>query len=217
MTDYEYTTPEMVQAELQSTTSFSASTVPKLDTVQQWIYETSDYINQMSGRTYSVNQYVDYLDYDGSTFLTPRHSPIVGITKLEYNTNPLGQVASWSTLTADLDYALDEYPSQVILPFTSFRPVEGPKRFRITYLAGDIQTPYNITMLATKMVTDRVISSLLNQHINEGNDGGSISVGSISIVEPASYGVQNYKRLKDDIKGLQDDLLKNKFGVFRYG
>jgi hypothetical protein len=55
----------------------------------------------------------------------------------------------------------------------------------------------------------------LNANINEGNDGGSISVGSISITEPASYGVQNYRRLKDDIATLKKELTE-RTGVYRY-
>ena len=44
---------------------------------------------------------------------------------------------------------------------------------------------------------------------------GSVSVGSISIVEPASYGVNSYKTLRTEIDAMKEDLSKQ-FGVYRY-
>lgn len=66
------------------------------------------------------------------------------------------------------------------------------------------------------MITHRVLSTLINNNINEGNDGGSISVGSINIVEPESYGVNSYKQLLADIEAGKSKLISG-FGVFRKG
>jgi hypothetical protein len=66
------------------------------------------------------------------------------------------------------------------------------------------------------MVAERVLNSLISQNVNETNDGGSISVGSISIVEPSSYGVNSYKQLKTDIEELKKSIYGT-FGVYRYG
>jgi len=61
----------------------------------------------------------------------------------------------------------------------------------------------------------RILNTSIQKNVMTGNDGGSVSVGSISIVEPASYGVNSYRELSNDIKILKEDILKG-FGVFRY-
>jgi hypothetical protein len=91
----------------------------------------------------------------------------------------------------------------------------GKKRFKIIYTAGAESTPKVVQKLCTKLVAERVLSSLIFDNVNTGNDGGSISVGSISIVEPASYGVSSYKQLKSDIDKLKEDITGG-FGVYRY-
>jgi hypothetical protein len=66
------------------------------------------------------------------------------------------------------------------------------------------------------MVASRVLDSLFAGNTNSGETGGSISVGSISIVDPANVGVGTYRELKTGIKELQNDLVRN-FSVYRYG
>jgi hypothetical protein len=216
MTEYEYTDATLVQAELRATTSFSGSTVPTLSQVQQWIVEESDLINRMAGTVFGVTRYQEYYDYNGDDSIILRHSPVVSLQTVEYNTSALGAVPSWVTKLSPTDFVLDDVRGELILPMTSFSPSEGKRRFRITYVAGFNPVPLNIQMLATKMVSLRVLNSLIYSNVNTSNDGGTVSVGSITITEPASYGVGSYKQLKTDIAELQSSLLKSN-GVYRYG
>jgi hypothetical protein len=48
---------------------------------------------------------------------------------------------------------------------------------------------------------------LLQKDINEKKSGKSVSVGSISIVKPADFGVSQYKELKSDIAMLEKSLI----------
>ncbi len=70
-------------------------------------------------------------------------------------------------------------------------------------------------MLSTKMVAQKVLNSLLTGNVNSGNDGGEISVGSIRIVEPGSYGVNSYVKLGETVKELEETII-GKFRVHRY-
>jgi hypothetical protein len=215
MVDYDYCTAAEVQAELQSSTAFSTSTYPSLTTVQQWIYEASDYINNLAGDVFGVTSYTQYVDLNGQEVIQTKHSPIISVTTVEYNVNSLGSTASWETRTAETDYVVYEASGEIALVFANFNPSDGRKRLRVTYKAGYLEVPARVGMLCKKLVADRVLSSLLNSNVNEGTDGGSVSVGSISIVEPGAYGVSNYKRLRDDIDKLKAELLQST-GVYRY-
>lgn len=212
-----YTSPDMVAAELRATTPFSDSTYPSLSTVQQWIEETGAHIDTLAGFVAAETMHTDFLTYDGQEILAMRYSPIISITSLAENTNSLGADAgeAWVIKTADTHYFLDSDSGQVLVNLLKWQPKPGFRKLRIVYKSGYTTIPATHQMLATKMVTGRVLSSLLGQNIQESNDGGSVSVGTISIVEPASYGVNTYKQLKTDIQELQAQLLGGTT-VYRY-
>ena len=216
---YAYTTAALIQAELQSSTAFSTGTLPTLAQVTEWIAEESEYINQLSDTIYGSTVYSsEFVDYDGENFIILENSPIISIGSVQYNTNPIGSTlgSSWVAKTEGTDYALYSDRGGIAILYNNFSPETGRKRFCITYTAGYATTPYHIQKLATKIVAERVINTLLQKNVNERNDGGSISVGSINIVEPASYGVNSYKQLKMDIEKLKDELATKQFHVFRY-
>lgn len=212
-----YTTAALIEAEIRATTSFSGSTLPSLSQVTSWITEESDNVDGLSGDVFSATTYIEYVDYDGDTDrIQTRHSPIVSVTSVEYNSVALGQTASWATKVSGTDYTTYNHRGEIFIIKTNWQPSEGEKRIRITYVGGYSTTPPKIQKLATKMVAQRVIDSLLHSDVQNGNDGGEIQVGSIRIVDPASYGVNTYKQLVQDIKDLKGELVNN-FGVYRYG
>jgi hypothetical protein len=218
MVDYEYTEPSLVQAELRASTAFSSSTTPSLTQVQQWIVEASDVINQLSGTVWGVTTYTQYFDYEGQEVLYVRHSPLKSVVSLKYNKNPLGSESGedWETKTEDSHFTVYEKTGEVVLLLNRFAPGDGRKRIEVVYKAGYSEVPARVQLLCTKMVAQRVLESLISSNVNSGNDGGSVSVGSISITEPASYGVNSYNNLKREIKELQQSLLMGS-GAFRYG
>jgi len=213
-----YTTAKLVQQELRAEKQFSATTNPTIGTVNTWISEASAIIDEQAGSVFASTTYTDeYIDYEGSETILLKHAPVVSVTSVSYNNNPLGSSLGddWDVKVADTDYSLYENRGELLLLLNNFKPSEGRKRIKVTYVAGYATAPATIQLLATKMVTSRVIESLLNNNVNEGNDGGSVSVGSISIVEPASYGVNSYKQLKSEVDTLMAQVL-NGTGVYRY-
>lgn len=216
---YAYTTLDLVQAELQSSTAFSAATLPTSTDVSEWIAEESAYINSLANVIFGTTLFSsEFIDYDGSEDLILENGPVVSVTSVQYNSNPLGSTLgpSWSTKTADTDYSL--YADRgIVRILSSWTPEVGSKRICVTYTAGYSTVPYDVRKLCTKLVAERVIATLLAKNINERNDGGSISVGSIAIVEPSSYGVGAYTQLRKDIEQLKNDIVRKQTGVFRLG
>lgn len=211
-----YTTADLVKNELRATTDFSATTNPTLDTVNEWIEEESAQIDKDSARIWGSAAYTDVIDYDGREVIELKNSPMISLTSVKYSEYALG-TDDYSLTTAkveDTDFTVDLERSQIII-LPKWSPSPGRKRIEVKYTAGFSTTPKLVQKLATKQVSLRTLNSLINSNVNEGNDGGSISVGSISIVEPASYGVNSYNQLKTDIDSLKEDISKG-FGVHRY-
>ena len=212
-----YATASLVQAELRATTAFSESTNPSLATVTEWIGQTDDYIDSVTGQSWSSTNYVEYFDYEGVPELYPRHTPIVVINSLSYNTVADGEAPIYASKTENTDYVVDDI-GRIRINLNKWSPVVGRKKgIKLDYDAGYSTVPARVQMLATKLVTERVLSSLLSSNVEERNAGGSISVGSINIVEPGDYGVGTYKQLKSDIKDLQEQVTNSGFRVHRYG
>jgi hypothetical protein len=212
-----YTTPELVQSEIRATSPFSNNTLPSLQSVNRWISEADAMIDQWSGFVAAETARTEIVDYDGLDYINLQHSPLVTVTSLLYNTNSLGSDdgEAWVTKTQGTDYFVYDNSGQILINFSKWQPHTGARRLKVLYISGYEDTPPIHQAIATKMVADRVLSSLLNNNIEQASDGGSVSVGSISIVEPGSYGVQNYKRLKEEVAMYKQQLLQGT-GVYRY-
>ena len=206
---YSYTTAEKVQAELRATQEFSGLTTPSLSAVEQWIYDASDEINQVAGRVYGQTSYSETYDYAGEDILITKNAPIISITSVLYSTAPLGNAlyALSSTKTEDTDFTVYKEEGEIEILPSNWTPISGRKRIQLNYNAGETETPGTVAMLATKKVTKRVLDTLMSKDINEKKSGKSVSVGSISIVKPADFGVSQYKTLNLDISLLEDKLI----------
>ena len=218
---YTYTTKSLVQNELRATQSFSSTTYPSDTTVDSWITEESDEINLLSGRNWGSTAYSETLDYQGEETLTLKNAPLISVTSVLYSTSALGTdtYGLSATKTADTDYTTYDDSGEIVL-LPSWKPQEGRKRIQVNYMAGFTSTPPRIQKLATKKVAKRVMDSLLSKDINEKQSGKSVSVGSISIVKPADFGVSQFKELKSSIAELENSLTNGtsayRIGTHRY-
>jgi hypothetical protein len=213
-----YTTPTLVEAELRAASAFSATTLPSLSQVTTWIEEESADIDNELGYTLASTQYDATIDYDGADYIYLKVTPVITVDTLLYNTSSIGSTdysTSWEEKTEDTHFYTKKGKGMIAPIFKTWTPTPKPQGMRIIYTAGYTTTPAIVQKLATKMVTERVLTTLLSQNVNDRNDGGSISVGSINIVEPTSYGVGTYKQLKSDISDLYSRVVKD-FGVARY-
>ena len=206
---YSYTTADNVQAELRATTDFSATSNPTLTSVNLWINNASDEINQTAGRVYGQTSYTETYDYNGEDILITKNAPIISITSVLYSTAPLGNAnyALSATKTENTDYTTYLNEGEVEILSANWTPSTGNKRIQINYDAGFSIVPGTVEMLATKKVTKRVLDTLMSKDVNEKKSGKSVSVGSISIVKPADFGVKQYSTLNKDISSLEEDLI----------
>jgi hypothetical protein len=216
---YAYTTHELVQAELQLSSAFSTTTLPSYDDVDEWIGEESAYINALANTVFGSTLYSsEMIDYDGEEWLILENAPVISVTSVQYNSNPLGSTlgSSWTTKSSGVDYETYKDRGALRVLFNNWRPVPGAKRICVTYSAGYTTVPMEVRKLTTKLVAERILNTLIQKNINERADGGSVSVGSISIVEPTSYGVSSYKQLKLDIEMLKKDIVNGGTTVYRF-
>lgn len=214
----QYTTTAQVQAELSTTESFSTATVPTEAQVTTWIGEVSDYIDTLSGVTQGTSDYTEVIDYNGDDDrIQLKNVPVNTVTSFQYSTVALSSTdyPAWDTQTANTDYALYGDRGELFLIKENFKPKAGERRFQVVYNAGNQTLPPRIQMLATKMVTKRVLDTILSKDVKEKQSGKSISVGSISIVKPAQFGVNQYQALGSEIEQIKSELLKGS-GVYRY-
>lgn len=217
---YLYTTPGLVQSELQTSTQFSPSTTPSLGDVEEWIAEESAYINNLANQIFGSTTYSsEFIDYDGEQDIVLENSPVISVGSVKYNEYPLGSSlgSSWTTKTEGTDYTVYKDRGVIRIIFDNFTPDPGPKRFCIdSYVAGYEVIPYEVRKLCTKLVAERVLSTLIAKNINERNDGGTVSIGSVSITEPSAYGVGSFRKLKEDIERLKEEVIKKGFSVYRF-
>jgi len=211
-----YTTAALVQGELRATNTFGTDTNPTLSTVNTWIEQVTDRINDKAHYSFETTAYTDYFDYNSSDLFL-RHSPVLSITSLKYNSAADGETKVWVTKTEDTDFITYDKEGRIKFIPSKFTPNVGSKNIEVIYSAGYSSVPSRVEELATKMVAQRVIESLLSNNVNERNAGGSISVGSINIVEPGDYGVGTFKQLNSDIVSLMNEVTHNDFMVYRYG
>jgi len=211
-----YTTPSRVQKELRSEIVFPHDTNPSLDTVNQWISEYDDYVDSRLGFSYSLLSKTEYHSVDSNKMLFLKNSGVNSLV-LSHNTSYEGEAPVFVTKDLYSDYTVDEELGIVYLS-RNFNPrLNINHNLRTIYNTGSTIIPPRITMLATKLVADRVLTTLFNSNLESRNAGGSISVGSINIVEPADYGVGTWRELKRDIKDLTNELTNQPFKVHRYG
>jgi len=212
---YTYTTAALVKDRIMAVDSFSTSTNPTLSTIDKWIQQISERINQKTGRVWGETEYEEYIDYSGKDRITLKYAPITEVISVEHDPYPLGasNAGTWDTKVEDTDYAVYKKEGQIV-PLASWNPRDGLKRIRITYKAGYTTTPLMVEELATDMVAIKVLDSLLFSKGNDITSGGSISIGQVNIVDPSDYGVSNYNRLRLNVDELMKDIVGQ--GFYRY-
>ena len=199
-----YTYVDLVSAELNDL-EIGSSTTPSINTVNMWIEDATADINLRTGKVWESTVATSvYLDYDGSGFLKFPENPLLTVTELKYEVNGLGaDSVSWSTLTEGrtgnfITYVLDGE----IEFFGDYIPPKGYQNICVSYTYGYATTPAYITRLATLLVASRVIKATINASAQ--GEGGSVTVGNISITDPSNFSVGYIKDMKSEI----DDIYK---------
>jgi len=199
-----YTTVADVSSKLNGVT-IDGTSVPTLTTVEGWIEESSNELEVRTGKVWASTLASSVLlDYDGTGYLRVPNAPIVSVTKLEYNKNGLGSDTSdWVELTQGYNNDFIVSDDAEIKFFTM--PNVGAQRLRITYTYGYAVTPLWIQKLCTDMTARAFISSVVQGDAKE--QGGSVTVGNISISDPSTFSSTFLASLDSSIdKALTDNV-----------
>jgi hypothetical protein len=217
-----YTTYTDVAAELGGVT-ISAGSTPTSTTVEGWIAEGDDEINARTGRVWSSTTVTtasyEYHDYDGGGIIRLHNKPVISVQSVGYNEYPLGETESWVALVegkdADSNYVLykDEGLLYLHSNSTGNTPSAGIQNVRITYTYGYSSVPARIKRLSTLLAAKRYIQSVANKTGSE--EGGSVSVGTISVSDPNNYVHEHLRGVNREIDTLFKEVA-NKFRPYLY-
>ncbi|WP_298752991.1 hypothetical protein [uncultured Arcobacter sp.] len=201
-----YTTVADVSNELKGLT-LNSSTTPTSTVVSGWIDESDSQIDLKTGKVWSSTLATStYLDYNGSGVLYLPHAPVNAVTELKYEVNGLGaDSASWSTLTEGRTGNFILYGDEGEIKFFGNNyPSAGYQNICVTYNYGYITTPDYIKRLSTLMSAQRVIQATVNSMSQE--EGGSVTVGNISITDPDTFSLDTVNSINNEIKMILDEL-----------
>ena len=191
-----YTTNAKVSDELGGYTLDAAST-PSSSVITTWIADAAAEIDSKTNMTFESTATTDICDYDGSKRVILENKPVLDISKVFYNKEPIGNAAEWEELTEDTDWV--SYNSFNLFQFVTAIG-SGKKKLKVEYTYGETTVPLNVAQLAAKLVAKRVILSI--QTNSQTTEGGSISVGPISINDPSRFSLDYLERLNTEIADL---------------
>lgn len=196
------TTVTNVSNELNGMT-LDASSTPTSTVVSGWITEAANEIELATGRLFSTTTFSSsYFDYDGSGKIILPYKPVNSITELKYEKNGLGATSeSWTELTEGRTNDFILYTDEGWIDFFgNTRPTYGRQNVCISGNYGETTVPSIITKAASKMVAMRVIGGVVNSQSKD--EGGTVSVGTITVTDPSTFGLDNRRQLQDDINNL---------------
>lgn len=210
-----YTTTANVSAELGGITIDGSST-PTATTVDSWIADAKAEIDERSGTTFEstaiTSSDYEYHDYDGEGYIFTKKFPIISVESVEFETKGLGApAASWVELTEGRteDENFIVYKDLGVIKFHSSRltaqPIVGMQNCRLEYTHGYSSVPANVTRLATLLVAQRYLTTVASKTASE--EGGSVTVGTISVSDPTNYANARLKQYDAEIKQLFADLV----------
>lgn len=191
--------------------TIDSSTTPSSTTVNIWIEQESDLLNRETNKIWGNTTITEeILDYDGSGVIRTNYAPIISIDSLYYDNGSTS--ANWVELTEGKynDFLVYNTEGEIVL--TSNNIGEGKQKIKITYDAGYSDTNTIATMIVSKRVALRVMSTILNE--SGTAEGGSIQVDVISISDPSTFSINNIMRLQGEVKDLINSL--GSFKVYRY-
>jgi hypothetical protein len=218
-----YTTTTQVSAEIGGVT-IDGSSVPTNTTVDLWIADAKEEIDERCGRTFEstaiTSAAYEFHDYDGSGIIKLNNYPIISIESLAVEVNGLsGASADWQTLTEGRTSAghFIFYDTLGVIAFhanaLATQPVAGSQNIRVEYTHGASALPLNVARLATLLVAQRYLQSVASKTATQ--EGGSVSVGTISVSDPTNYANVRLKEYSAEITDLFNKLI-GKFKVRNY-
>jgi len=196
--------------------SFTASTTPTSTTVTAWLTEIDSEIDVRTNTVWSSTAVSsEYYDYDGSGIMRLNQAPIIAVSELLMETNGINATtAGWGTLTEGRTSSgqFIVYKDEAEIHFHGTpKPTPGFQNLCITYTHGYATTPTKIQRLATLIGSQRVINTVVSNTAT--NEGGAVSVGTISVADPSDFGNKRISNMASEIQTLIDEI--GSFKTFR--
>ena len=200
----EYTNILNVSNELNGY-SINSSTTPSDVTVLKWIEEASSEIDNATGMVWDKRIVSNEVhDYDGSGTFHTYNNPILSVTSLYKEVNGVGGSSESWTLLSEGRLSTQDFmvykPEGEIVFHGSRMPQAGFQNLKVSYSYGFSTTPVFIERLATLMVAKRMIYSV--QSGSATNEGGTVSVGTITVSDPTTFGTNHLKSMSEEINSL---------------
>jgi len=204
----QYTSVTNVSNELNGMT-INSSTTPSSSVVSGWIDEARNEIDLTTGMIWtSTVASSEYHDYDGGGILRTYQKPILLITELLAESNGMNATSEgWYSLSEGRlitdDFIKYANPGEVVFHGTKM-PIMGNQNICISYTYGFETVPTKITRIATLIAARRTIESI--QSGSATNEGGTVSVGTITVSDPTQFGTGRLKQIDDELKTLYSQL-----------
>jgi len=212
----QYTAITDVSNELNGFSITSTST-PSIITVKDWITESDSQTNLMTGRVWSSETASsETYDYDGSGSIFTKYAPIISVTEVLVETAGIDAAASvWSERTEGRtnanDFMLYKNDGELVFHGTQ-KPNAGFQNLMITYTYGYASVPSYIKRLSTLLTARRIIEAIQSGSATE--EGGTVSVGTISVSDPSQFGNNRLKQIDDEVKSILRDI--GSFKTYRF-
>lgn len=204
-----YTTTTEVAAELGGITITSTSS-PSTTQVTSWIRDAEAEINSLTGMSWNTQSLTgsvyEYHDYKGNNRLILNNAPVISITKVEYISSDWGAPSvTWTELTEGRTSSdsFIVYKDEGLIQFHNntsgtHLPKRGVQNVRVQYSYGKATVPNEIKRFATLLVAKRYMLSVASKTASE--EGGAVSVGTISVDDPNNYVHNHYDRVTKEIE-----------------
>jgi len=147
--------------------SYDTTSTPTSTMISTWIDEVSAEIDLSTQTSFTVNTTTDeYHDYNSDqNYIILNNSPLIAITTLAYNSQPLGVSATWVSLTSGEanDYLTYLSQARIRIHSDNYSIPSGYKNIKVTYTWGRSTVPKTIQKLATIMVCERILDQKMKQ------------------------------------------------------
>ena len=204
----QYTSVENVSNELNGLTIDSSST-PSSSVVSGWIDEAAAEIEMTTGMLWtSATASSETHDYDGSGILRLYNHPVISVSEVLADSTGVNATATgWYSLSegrlSTQDFLL--YKDEGELVFHGIqKPQAGYQNIMVSYIYGFATVPTKITRIATLLTARRVIETI--QSASATNEGGTVSVGTISVSDPSTFGNSRLSQIDNELKSLYNEL-----------
>ena len=199
----QYCTTTDVSNELNGLTIDGSST-PSSTVVETWIEQESELLKKETKKLWGEETFTnEYHDYDGSGALFLLNTPVITVTKLEYEKAGLNNTEDWVELTegrgANANFIVYKDSGEIYFHNTPKIPV-GFQNVRVTYSAGAESVNPVVKMIVSKRVALRLIRTVINSQSSQ--EGGEIKVDVISLSDPSTFSLDSTRALKNDINEL---------------